>query len=148
MRPQEEETMRPLGLFHVTLYTRDYEASKVFYLAMGCEPVSEWTEALVGGQRAQFSGLLLDAGNGSHIELSPAPPNYGEEHNPIAHHLSLVFEDGRAAYTFALQNGAKAHRIHPGWDGSPLEVHVEGMKNLVAFVRGPGGELLEILQRL
>lgn len=140
--------MKPIGFYHVSLFTRSYDRSKQFYLALGCQIDAEWTEATIDGQTVPFRGALLNTGNGTYFELNDAPPDYGEQQSPIAHHFSLEVQDVRAALSHALANGAEIARLHPEAGDSPKQVCAGGMRSLVCFVRAPGGETLALLQRL
>lgn len=88
---------------------------------------------------------MLDTGNGVHIEISQAPDDR-ERISPIMHHFSLEFEDAEAAYARALANGAVPHEMVTGW-GPPRQVEAGVLKFRVGVVRGPGGEIVEILER-
>jgi catechol 2,3-dioxygenase-like lactoylglutathione lyase family enzyme len=140
------------GIFQVTVVTAHFNASLHFYVqGMGCKKVTEWSETTVNGNRVQFDGTLLSVGNGSHIELLPAPPGDSLLPNGLPiHHFSFATRDCCASYARGLAAGGKAMRMNPEWDGSPAEVVVGNneLRVRVAFLVGPAGEIVTLTEQL
>jgi glyoxylase I family protein len=130
------------GLHHVTIQTRDWEASLHLYQQiLGMQVVTEF-----GPEDARM--MLLDAGNGSHIELI-APqadtPAVGSPHegsgaapNPLVH-LALATSDAAAAIEPVREAGFEVTM-------EPKAVSLDGLDATVAFFKGPNGEVIEFFQ--
>ena len=87
--------------------------------------------------------MLLDIGDGSHIELvAPAPdtPPPGSEaaNDPIVH-IGLATRDARAS---AEHVRAAGYEITV----EPKDVDLNGLGVTVAFFKGPSGEVIEFFE--
>ncbi len=125
------------GIHHIAVRTTDLAASLRLYRDLfGMRPVKEKE---VPGKRL----VLLDTGNGSHIELAAplesAPTNSPETLHPLQH-IALSTSDltgviGRvrtAGYEITVE---------------PREARAGGSSLFIAFFKGPGGELIELYQQ-
>jgi len=125
------------AIHHVTIQTRDWEDSLRLYRdVMGMTPVAEF-----GSPERKI--VLLDTGNGSHIELlqpTPDTPAPGNEtpNDPIAH-IGLATTDARAA---AEHVRAAGYEITV----EPKDVDLNGLEVTVAFFKGPNGEVIEFFE--
>ena len=124
------------GTHHIAIQTHDWDASLKLY-----RDVLGMTEA------ASFSGgdaqkiVLLDTGDGSHIELfgpSAGAAQTGEGANPILH-FALSTTDARAATEHVRQAGYKV-------TVEPKELDLGGLEVTIAFFKGPSGEVVEFFE--
>ncbi|MFJ8546876.1 VOC family protein [Streptomyces sp. NPDC093586] len=143
------------GLDHIAIRAYDLDASVQFYTeGLGFRFVQEWSAG--GVHRAAF----LDAGDDRLIELfgptdtppggSPYPldahrrPSDAERaQNAAVVHLAIRTPDVSALYEQAVQAGA-------GPMGGPFSVRTRGtipMTFQAAFVTGPNGEVIELINR-
>lgn len=129
------QVIRGLGVQHIALKAKDFEASARFYEALGMKPVVEWGE----GDRLI---RMYDIGNGDLIELFA---NGGDDYceNGRFAHLALSVENVEEAYEIALRAGAKPH-IAP--KVVPLDSRPYKMAINIAFVRGPSDEQIEFFR--
>jgi len=125
-----------LGSHHIAIQTTDYEASVRFYTeVMGMTKVVGFE---TGGRRA----LILDIGDGSHMELFEPIPGTQPSNDA----------DGDIVFHFALQTTdieAALERVR----AAGMEITVElktvqmGPLNIsLAFFKGPSGEVVEYIQ--
>ena len=124
------------GTHHIALQTRNWDASLKLY----CD-VLGMTEA------ASFSGgdgqkiVLLDTGDGSHIELfgpSAGTARTGEGVDPILH-FALTTTDAKAATEHVRRAGYKI-------TVEPKELNLGGLEVTIAFFEGPSGEVVEFFE--
>ena len=129
-----------LGTHHIAVYSRDLDRSLHLYRdVMGMEIATEF----MGGDRRI---LLLDVGDGTHIELlgpnestSPQAPTDGND--PIAH-LALTTDDTKAALEVVRSAGYKVTT-------EPVTADIgKGQQVIIAFFEGPDRELIELFQIL
>ena len=125
------------GMHHVAVQTRDWETSLSFYRdVLGMEVVAEF-----GSPERKIA--LLDAGDGSHLELfaptveSPAPG--AESPNDPVTHFALAVTDARAATERVRAAGCEI-------TVEPKDVTLDRLNVTVAFFKGPNGEVVEFFQ--
>jgi glyoxylase I family protein len=125
------------GLHHVTIQTRDWEASlRLYQEVLDMQVVAEF-----GPEERRM--MLLDVGDGSHIELIAPPadsPAAGgpTESDPLVH-LALATADAAAAIEPVRQAGYEVTM-------EPKDVSLNGLEATVAFFKGPNGEVIEFFQ--
>jgi glyoxylase I family protein len=130
-------TVKTCGLHHITVQTRDWEASLRLYRdVLAMQVVAEF-----GPEDGRM--MLLDVGDGSHIELiapkadtpavgSPADPD------PLVH-LALATSDAAASLEPVREAGYEVTM-------EPKDVSLDGLEATVAFFKGPNGEVIEFFQ--
>ena len=131
------KTAKTRGLHHITIQTRDWEASlRLYQEILGMQVVAEF-----GPEDGRM--MLLDIGDGSHIELiapkagtppvgSPADPD------PLVH-LALATPDAAASIEPVREAGYEVTM-------EPKDVSLNGLDATVAFFKGPNGEVIEFFQ--
>jgi catechol 2,3-dioxygenase-like lactoylglutathione lyase family enzyme len=125
------------GMHHISIQTRDWDASLHLYQeVLGMAAVAEF-----GPPERPI--VLLDIGDGSHIELfAPKPdPPAGESPAPgdLILHFALATTDTRAAVEHVRQAGYEI-------TSEPRTVDLSGMRVTNAFFKGPNGEEIEFFQ--
>lgn len=130
------QTIAGLGTHHIAIQTTDYEASVKFYTeVMGMTEV-------VGFENAGRPVLILDIGDGSHLELfGPIPgaqPSNDAAGN-VVFHFALQTTDIEAALERVRAAGMEITVELKTVDLGPLNVSL-------AFFKGPGGEVVEFFQ--
>ena len=146
------------GLHHSALFVADVDRTIAFYAeAFGLNVAYRFgssTGRTDDGTRYEWpvGPAFLDCGNGSYLELFAA----GEmpAHGPDAplNHFALRVADCRAAYQRAVRAGAAEHRVPlPGgvWNGMPMAIDPapdDGVGFVIAMVRGPDDELIELFE--
>jgi catechol 2,3-dioxygenase-like lactoylglutathione lyase family enzyme len=125
------------GMHHISIQTRDWEASLHLY-----QEVLGMSEAAKFGPKDRAI-VLLDMGDGSHIELMP--PKLETEvientvtGNPILH-FALATTDTRSAIEHIRRSGYEI-------TVEPKTVDLNGMSVTLAFFIGPNGEEIELFQ--
>lgn len=130
-------TVKTCGLHHITVQTRDWEASLRLYRdVLAMQVVAEF-----GPEDGRM--MLLDVGDGSHIELiapkadtpavgSPADPD------PLVH-LALATSDAAASLEPVREAGYEVTM-------EPKDVSLDDLEATVAFFKGPNGEVIEFFQ--
>lgn len=126
-----------LGLHHVTIEASDLEASLRLYRdVLGMRIVAEF-----GSPSRRI--CLLDAGNGSHVELIASTGERPGGDEPAAEgplvHLALATSDAAGAAALVRRAGYEI-------TVEPKTVDLDGMVVSVAFFRGPSGEVVEFFQ--
>lgn len=133
----ENRTTTARGIHHVTVQTLKWDKSLHLYRdILGMTLVVEF-----GSPERKV--VLLDTGNGSHVELVQSvaetlPPDKKAGNCPIVH-FALATSDARAA----------AERVRQaGYDITmePKDVDLNGLKATVAFFEGPSGESVEFFE--
>ncbi len=133
----KNKVIQGCGLHHISIQTRDWEASLRFYRdVLGMELVAEF-----GSPERPI--LLLDMGDGSHVELLAPKSDTTIGGNlvpgsPIAH-LALAVADTCAAVEHVRQAGYQITT-------EPRTVALSGMNYTIAFFKGPNGEEIEFFQ--
>ncbi len=125
------------GLHHITIQTRDWDASLRLYLeVLGMQVAAEW-----GPPERRM--MLLDVGDGSHIELIGPTANSPVAGSPAANdplvHLALATADAAAAIEPVRQAGFEVTM-------EPKDVKLADLEATVAFFKGPNGEVVELFQ--
>ena len=125
------------GMHHVAVQTRDWETSLGFYRdVLGMEVVAEF-----GSPERKIA--LLDAGDGSHIELfaptTESPALGAESPNDPVTHFALAVTDARAATERVRAAGCEI-------TVEPKDVTLDKLNVTVAFFKGPNGEVVEFFQ--
>jgi len=126
------------GMHHVAIQARDWDESLRFYRdLLGMEVVAEF-----GSETRKI--VLLDMGDGSHIELfqpkedTPAPGSPAH-HDPVMH-LALTTTDLYAAVERVRQAGCKI-------TVEPKDATLgDSLKVTIAFFVGPNEEIIEFFQ--
>lgn len=125
-----------LGSHHIAIQTRDYEASKAFYVdVLGMSQTVEWDG---GGRRI----CLLDIGDGSHLELFEPQPGQapaGDAKGNIVFHFALACTDIAATLERVRAAGRKV-------TVELKDVQLGHLPVTIAFFEGPGGEVVELFQ--
>lgn len=126
------------GLHHIAVQARDWDESLRFYRdLLGMEVVLEF-----GSETRKI--ILLDMGDGSHIELfqpksdTPAPGSPAPN-DPVIH-FALTTTDLHAAVERVRQAGCEI-------TVEPKDVMLAGKVSVsIAFFLGPNGEVIEFFQ--
>ena len=125
------------GTHHIAVQARDWEAYlKLYRDVLGMEIVAEFGSA-------ERNIILLDTGDGSHMELfaptasSPAPDS-DSANDPLTH-FALATSDTRSAIEHVRQAGYEV-------TVEPKDVDLGSLKVTIAFFRGPSGESIEFFQ--
>jgi len=125
------------GLHHITIQTRDWEASKHLYQEiLGMKVATEF-----GPEERRM--MLLDVGDGSHIELiaptADSPAVGSPTPNDPLVHLALASADAAASLELVRQAGYEVTM-------EPKDVVLGDLEATVAFFKGPNGEVVEFFQ--
>ncbi len=131
----QNTVIRGCGTHHIAVQALDWEASlKLYRDVLGMRETVGWTAS--DGQKI----VLLDVGDGSHIELfSPkADTPSGAPNYPVMH-VALATTDARHAAEHVRQAGYEI-------TVEPKDVNLGGLEVTVAFFKGPSGEILEFFQ--
>ena len=87
--------------------------------------------------------MLLDTGDGSHMELFQPTHETPEIDSPVPNdpltHVAFATTDARAAIELVRQAGYEV-------TVEPKDVNLGGLDTTVAFFKGPCGEILEFFQ--
>lgn len=124
-------------MHHVAVQARDWEASLRLYRdVLGMEIIAEF-----GPPDRKI--ILLDMGDGSHIELFqplPETPASGEPaaNDPVMH-LALTATDTKSATEHVRKAGYKI-------TVEPKTVQLDHLTVTIAFFEGPNNEILEFFQ--
>lgn len=133
----KNKVLQGCGLHHVSIQTQDWEASIRFYQdVLGMDVVAKF-----GSPERPI--LLLDIGDGSHVELLAPKAGQADGKNslpgsPIVH-LALAVADTRAAVEHVRRAGFLVTT-------EPRIIDLSGMRVTVAFFTGPNGEDIEFFQ--
>lgn len=123
------------GTHHIALQTRDWDASLRLYRdVLGMQIVAEF-----GPSERRI--LLLDIGDGSHMELF-APLPAAADQPPVANvltHIALATTDTRQATEHVRQAGYTI-------TVEPKDVQLGSIAATIAFFTGPNGETIEFFQ--
>lgn len=123
------------GTHHIAIQTRDLEASlKLYRDVLGMTVAHEF----VGGDRKI---LLLDVGDGSHLELfAPLPDMPQPLEQPLTiTHFALTTSDAKAAIETVREAGYTV-------TVEPKRLHLGTLEVTIAFFSGPDGESVEFFQ--
>ncbi|MDE0020797.1 MAG: VOC family protein [Candidatus Poribacteria bacterium] len=131
------EAIKGCGTHHIAVQTRDWDKSMAFYQdVLGMKLVAEF-----GSPERKI--VLLDAGDGSHIELfqpTDATPSEGDDavNDPVIH-FALATTDARAATERVREAGCKV-------TVEPRDVDLGALKVTISFFIGPSGEVIEFFE--
>jgi glyoxylase I family protein len=122
------------GTHHIALQTRDWEASLRLYRdVLGMQVVAEF-----GTPERRI--LLLDIGDGSHMELfAPLPGAADQPAANLLTHIALATTDTRQATEQVRQAGYTIKT-------EPKDVQLGPIAATIAFFIGPNGETIEFFQ--
>lgn len=125
------------GIHHVAVFTRDLEASLRLYRdLLGMKVVGEFD---IPERRL----ILLDTGNGSHIELVvPTVAATDDAVSALGHPLLHVALTTTVLREMIERIRRAGHEITV----EPKEVRLGPLKATVAFFKGPSNELIELFQ--
>ena len=133
------EILNGLGTHHIAIQARDWQESlKLYRDVLGMKLVAEFD-----GASPKRKIILLDVGDGSHMELfdvyegSPKPEE-NVPNDPIFH-FALVVDDARAAVEHVRTAGYEI-------TVEPIDVNLGGLDVTLAFFLGPNGESIEFFQ--
>ena len=125
------------GTHHVAVQTRDWEASLRLYRdVLGMTTVAEF-----GSPERKI--MLLDTGDGSHMELfqptAEAPGMDSPSANDPITHFALATTDTEASIEHVRQAGYEV-------TVEPKQLNLGGLDVTIAFFNGPCGESIEFFQ--
>ena len=125
------------GTHHIAVQARDWAASLRLYRdVLGMEVAAEF-----GPPERKI--LLLDMGDGSHIELfqpkADTPPAGSPAANDPIMHIALATTDTQAALEHVRAAGYEI-------TVEPRTVDLGALTVTIAFFKGPNGELIEFFQ--
>ena len=141
----QEDTASVVRLDHVAMRVVDLDSTIEFYQkAFNFELKTRWeTMTLGSGEDAKtvdMHGAMLQDDNGGIIEIfGDGDANQRQPFQQPINHFGLKVSNINATYNQALQAGAMA--VTP-----PTEVSAQGMSATIAFVLGPDGERIELIQ--
>ena len=123
------------GSHHFAISSAHYEESVKFYTeGLGMKIVAEWGEN-------EGRGILLDIGDGSHVEIF-ANGNTEAQKNEKIVHFAITTTDTDLAFNNAIAAGAREQMPPTSLDipaDPPISVRI-------AFVYGPDNELVEFFK--
>ena len=125
------------GTHHVAIQTRSWNESLALYRdVLGMSMVAEF-----GPSERRI--MLLDAGDGSHIELfqpTEETPESGEAatNDPVTH-IALATTDTRVAIEHVRSHGYEI-------TVEPKNLNLGSLNVTLAFFKGPSGEVIEFFQ--
>ena len=124
------------GFHHVAIWTANWDKSIQFYCeGLGFTLKLQW-------QAAPRRAAMLDCGDGNYLELferEVAPTSSGE---PPILHLCFRADNCAAAVEAARSAGAEVTM-----EAKSPDVFTElGLKTVIAFVKGPSGEIVEFFE--
>ena len=125
------------GAHHIAVQTKDWEASLRLYRdVLGMPVVAEFGTL-------ERPILLLDIGDGSHIELFGPRPASPDSDSPAGQspltHIALTAADTRQAIEHVRQAGYQV-------TVEPKDVQLGPIPATIAFFSGPNGESIEFFQ--
>lgn len=129
---------RPAGLHHVAIRSKDFDRSVAFYTdVLGFEPAIGWGEK-------PGRTIMLDAGDGNHLEIFERPGEDwpGGEHGAVLH-LAIRTRDVDGDTERVRRAGCQVTT-----EPCDVELNTTIGPNPVAvrlsFFRGPDGEVVEL----
>lgn len=125
------------GMHHVAVQTRDWDASlKLYRDVLGMPIVAEF-----GSPERKI--ILLDMGDGSHMELFQPTATSPKENDPAPNdpviHFALATTDTRAALERVRAEGYEITM-------EPRDLDLGVLNVTIAFFKGPAGEVIEFFQ--
>ena len=125
------------GLHHLALRASDFERTVTFYTdGLGCREVTRWGQA-------PGRAVMLDAGDGSHIEIFEGGQAEAKPEGAVLH-FAFRAADCDASFRHAIAAGAKG-TVEPKdvtVDAKPRPFSVR-----LAFCIGLDGETIEFFQK-
>jgi len=126
-----------LGTHHIAIQTQNWDESVKFYTdVMGMEQVVQFGSA-------ERRALLLDIGDGSHMELFEAtadsPKSADEVVNNTVIHFALTTTDVDAAVERVREAGMEI-------TVEPKTLGIGHLNITIAFFKGPSGEIVEFFR--
>ena len=121
------------GTHHIAIQTTDLQKALELYRdTLGMTVVAEFG--------SEQTIMLLDTGDGSHIELFAPKPGMPDEanHHPVTH-FALTTSDTRGAIEVVREAGYEV-------TVEPKEVQLAALRVTIAFFKGPSGEVIEFFQ--
>jgi glyoxylase I family protein len=145
------------GLHHIGLFVPDVEKAIAFYCdGLGFTIKYRWPGAKGENKGETFSftlaGAFLDTGDGNYLEIFPSGDASLANPDFPLNHMAFRVADCQVTYERAIAAGAKSHTFNfsgSEWDGSPMKVTTTGDDPavfMIAFIRGPAGELIELFE--
>lgn len=125
------------GTHHIAIQSRDWNASlKLYRDVLGMSIVAEF-----GPLERRI--MLLDAGDGSHIELfqptdDTPDPGRPTSNDPVTH-IALATTETRVAIEHVRAHGYEV-------TVEPKDMNLGGLDVTLAFFKGPSGEVIEFFQ--
>lgn len=125
------------GTHHIAIQCRDLDASlKLYRDVLGMEIVAEF-----GSPERKI--MLLDCGDGSHMELfqpkDDTPEPGADAPNDPVFHFALATSDARAATEIVREAGYEI-------TVEPKDVDIGAFQITLSFFLGPNGEVVEFFQ--
>ncbi|MFJ8312057.1 MULTISPECIES: VOC family protein [unclassified Streptomyces] len=148
---------RPPGaatLMHVAITCPDVDAALRFYSeGLGFDRTYEWTKSSKASCPCQAvysgRGVYIELNGDTYIELFPGGTAGADSSSGPLQHIALTVPDVDAAYASCLAAGGQAFPLDD-WAGDPTTVVLNGEPEVqvrVAFVKGTGGELIELYEQ-
>ncbi len=139
MSSSKNQVIEGLGTHHIAVQTRDWEASlKLYQNVLGMEIVADFE-----GASPKRRILLLDIGDGSHMELfdtyDGSPKLDDNVPNDPVFHFALTVKDTRAA-TEKVRSAGYEITVEP------VTVTLDKLDVTLSFFKGPNGEVIEFFQ--
>ncbi|MFC1975797.1 VOC family protein [Chloroflexota bacterium] len=133
----KNSVIKGCGTHHIAVQTRDWAASlKLYQDVLGMKLVAEF-------RPSEHKIVLLDTGDGSHIELFEPKTDTPAADAPAANdpvtHFALATTDTRAALEHVRQAGYEV-------TVEPKDVTLDSLEVTIAFFKGPNGEVIEFFQ--
>lgn len=127
------------GLHHLAIQVRDWEATLRLYRdVLGMEIVADFV-----GKTSQRRIVLMEMGDGSHIEFFAPTANTPSPGSPAANdpltHLALTTTDIHAATEHVRRAGYEI-------TVEPKQVTMQDIRATISFFNGPNGEVIELFQ--
>jgi catechol 2,3-dioxygenase-like lactoylglutathione lyase family enzyme len=127
------------GTHHIAIQTTDWEASLHLY-----RDVLGMTEAVTFDNGTGQSVVLLDTGDGTHVELFEAVPGSAATaqgaFSDVLSHVALTVADARAVTDVVRAAGYEIL-------AEPRDVDLAGRVRLtISFFRGSSGEIVELVE--
>jgi catechol 2,3-dioxygenase-like lactoylglutathione lyase family enzyme len=132
-------TDKKVGIHHICLRVPNLVETRDFYMnGLGATLVVEW-----GPENTADHAFILDLGVGDFMEIFESQEDFGVGK---WQHVAFITDDIDASFERALAAGGKLYQ-------EPRESHIPTRSGEVvgmryAFIRAPGGELVEFIQNI
>lgn len=149
-----------MQLHHICLFAEDVAHATKFYIrAFGATIWAKWDVVVSSAADLPGEGIFLRLGGGTFVEIFPSDPGVKSDPFPRAgvNHFCLTSNDCEADFKRAIAAGARQYRparvAERGlpWDGGPMAMRLgdaDGPRVMVAYLKGPDGEIIELIQYL